>query len=477
MRVIKKITLVTIVAALIMTIFPLDALAQVAEDPCKLDENNTCEEDYDRQNIRWYRPKDEACAPSGGSGSSVSSLRGADNREKIYNYLMDAGLTSKQAAGVVGNINIESGRTYSPTIQEFGRGFGNWGYGLVQWTNPENGPNGRRTEVVNFMTERHPDLMAKYYKAEYSTQPGSYSGEAGGYVPKNAVTGESMPVEDNDKLLLAQLDFMYKESTSRPISSSTAGRGFGTVDDNEWETVKAKDDIAWASNVWVFNFEIPGDIEATAAERVIDGEEMYALLNSAGSSGAGTNACGADQVVLSGAAATRAVQIAEAELARWESGEMAPGTQYTQYSFGYETEWCALFVSWIYKEAGFPVSTPLGDHATLVSQLATLGENKTDGKWEWHPNDGTYTPRPGDIATYHELDDPSAYAHTNLVISATSPTDVVTIGGNEGSTGVVSGITSTRVKKSQGDYWPGRAVGYTSPVESGGPDATAVTAN
>ena len=466
---------------LVTTMSPLLAVAQEAvEDACRLDKNKTCERDYSDQNIIWYRPKDEPCSPSGGSGSSVTSLRGAENREKIYNYLKDAGLTANQAAGVLGNIKVESGGTYSPTIQEFGKGFGNWGYGLVQWTNPSNGSEGRRTNLVNFLNQRHPDLMAKYYREEYSRSPGSYSGEEGGFVPKNANTGESMPIEDNDKLLLAQLDFLYQESTTRTISSSSAKRGLGSAGDNEWETVKSKDEIKWASDVWVYNFEIPGDIDATALHRVDEGNEIFAMYNGGGAGGAATPgssaaACGSANDTLTGPMATRVVQRAEQELALWESREMKPGNDYEKYSFGYKDEWCALFVSWIYKEVGFPVDVSGSDYALVVSGLENMGKNKVGGRFEWHAADGVYTPRPGDIAIYAKNGGTGENYHTNIVVSASSPNSMVTIGGNEGSDGIASGITSTRVKKAEGDYWPGQAKGYVSIVEpaaAGAPNAT-----
>src|SRR5688572_22007601 len=44
------------------------------------------------------------------------ALAGKDNRQKIYNFLTGKGLNAQQAAGVLGNIQRESG--YSPTRHE-----------------------------------------------------------------------------------------------------------------------------------------------------------------------------------------------------------------------------------------------------------------------------------------------------------------------------------------------------------------------
>jgi murein DD-endopeptidase MepM/ murein hydrolase activator NlpD len=76
----------------------------------------------------------EACKDSSGS----INLTGKNNLEKIFNYFKAKGLTSEQAAGIVGNISVESGgdpeniqdpggRTKDPsTISS--------GWGIIQWT-------------------------------------------------------------------------------------------------------------------------------------------------------------------------------------------------------------------------------------------------------------------------------------------------------------------------------------------------------
>lgn len=74
--------------------------------------------------------------------SSDISLTGADNLEKVYNYFIAQGLSPEQAAGVVGNIRVESGGnpinaqvgpdTKDPT--QFGTAVGiGRAWGLIQW--------------------------------------------------------------------------------------------------------------------------------------------------------------------------------------------------------------------------------------------------------------------------------------------------------------------------------------------------------
>lgn len=63
-------------------------------------------------------------------GGSLSSLRGADNAQKIWNALKDLGYSNAGIAGIMGNLMLESG--LDPDIQEIGHS--RQGYGLAQWT-------------------------------------------------------------------------------------------------------------------------------------------------------------------------------------------------------------------------------------------------------------------------------------------------------------------------------------------------------
>lgn len=80
----------------------------------------------------WY-------APSLGTGSCSSApLVGNDNEQKSWNYFINQGLTDKQAAGIMGNIQIES--AFNPEIMQKGGSSQNpadadpLGWGLIQWT-------------------------------------------------------------------------------------------------------------------------------------------------------------------------------------------------------------------------------------------------------------------------------------------------------------------------------------------------------
>lgn len=183
-------------------------------------------------------------------------LSGKDNRQKIYNFLVNKGLNSQQAAGVLGNIQHESG--YSPTRHEQSHSdFNKGGYGIAQWT------FGRRDNLKSYLDRTTPELVGEYYNDNY----GGAVNAADGYIPKNSATGELMSVEDNDAFLKAELNFLYDETTARKINSSTARHTSAAKGEVEWEALKKAENVEDAVKIWLYNFEIPANIEAAAVTR------------------------------------------------------------------------------------------------------------------------------------------------------------------------------------------------------------------
>ncbi|HMM62048.1 MAG TPA: phage tail tip lysozyme [Candidatus Saccharibacteria bacterium] len=256
-KVVVYLTIITFIVTLISPVINVSALNKF----------------YSGNGIVFFNENDATCAAV---GSDVTSLSGNDNREKIWNYLTARGLSPEQAAGVLGNIQSESGGTFSPTVQEFGKQFGESGYGIVQWT------GGRRDNLVAQLQKEHPELMSKYYNVDYSTDGKSYTDQSQGFVSKNATTGELMPISDNDALLLTELNFLYQESTNRIINSAGITNSYGAeTGDTEWEALKKQTTIDGASNVWVYSFEIPANVDTTAIARINNAKSIYDVYSNA----------------------------------------------------------------------------------------------------------------------------------------------------------------------------------------------------
>lgn len=90
------------------------------------------------------RSGDSGVSPSGDVGPDVSLNDKAPVAMQIMDYFIEKGLTKEQAAGIVGNLQRESG--LDPGIEERGNGIG---YGLAQWS------FGRRDNLEAFAGEQN----------------------------------------------------------------------------------------------------------------------------------------------------------------------------------------------------------------------------------------------------------------------------------------------------------------------------------
>lgn len=174
---------------------------------------------YSFNNVLFYAPYDQVnCIPDTGPGlgtllptMEISPLVGNTRSEQIWNFLITKGLSPQQAAGVMGNIQVETAGTYDPGIEEFEANiYGTKGYGIAQWT------GSRRDALVA------------------------------------AAAAASVPVND----LAFQLEFMYQESNTRKVSATVAAQGYGVRGENEWETLKQQASILDAVVFWHNNFEV-----------------------------------------------------------------------------------------------------------------------------------------------------------------------------------------------------------------------------
>lgn len=199
----------------------------------------------------------DASASLANSPCSGTSVTGDTNIHKIWNYLVGEGLTDMQAAGILGNIQEESG--FSATRQQDGIRFPRGGWGLVQW----DADGGRRTPLIQALTEFDPSLT-QYHAVEF----GGPTSASTGYV------AEGIPEADADKLLGFQLDYLYDEAQLRMTHGFPEYRGL-----SEWEAIKQTTTIRESSDIWLVSFERPADqSEAHKQVRANHGQEIYDMI-------------------------------------------------------------------------------------------------------------------------------------------------------------------------------------------------------
>lgn len=196
-------------------------------------------------------------------------LPGNDNPQRIWNSLVEKGLSAPQIAGILGNIQSESAGTFDPRVVEFGfpnsdgviskagdpatwddevppnaKPNGQPGYGIVQWTSPN-----RKQGLKDLAIDR-----------------GTIGGDLGTQM----------------EFLWGELNSSYKSSTLDPIL--------------------ATDSYIEATDIFLENFESPAHIERT---RPVRRTQALNWLNTFGSqttpadqgSSTPTLSCGANQAI------------------------------------------------------------------------------------------------------------------------------------------------------------------------------------
>jgi len=197
---------------------------------------------YSGNDILYYDPDSGLCS------TGDVTLTGNNVKEKVWNWLKSKGLSSEQAAGVMGNMVAESGivpTRHQGTGNVWNSSYTGNAWGLVQWD------GGRRYSapkggVLGKLREQKPHLE-KYVDIKYDTA-------------RNPDV--KIPPVDLDALTLFELEFLYAESTHRPVTA----RGYGEAA-NEWETLKLQKTVADATVFWHNNFEVSAD----SAEQVLNG--------------------------------------------------------------------------------------------------------------------------------------------------------------------------------------------------------------
>lgn len=115
------------------------------------------------------------------------------------------------------------------------------------------------------------------------------------------------------------------------------------------------------------------------------------------------------------------------------------GNHYAKYTNGRQENWCADFVSWVYKSAGKPFTAAPGVGLLDGWQIQSVENMKTylQAKGQFFLNSPTApAPQPGDIVIYQ-----NGMSHTNIVAEANGYM-VKTVGGNQESNNLTESVVS-----------------------------------
>ncbi len=177
-------------------------------------------------------------------GSQAATIVGNSNREKAWNFYVQKGLSKEITAGILGNLEVESG--FVPDIQEGSQPWPSGGWGIAQWT------GSRRTALVAYIT----GLKLPY-------------------------TNGATPADKLDELLLAELNYSWDEATSRgDIAKIKTDVG----------TLTGEAAVTAAATAWHKYYEISAD--KTPQNRIDHALKIYSSLSMSSSVAAGTSAGG-----------------------------------------------------------------------------------------------------------------------------------------------------------------------------------------
>jgi hypothetical protein len=151
----KRIKSILLLALFLSTVFVQPVQAQTTLEK---QEHDVDYDFYASNGIIWYDPN-ATCGVTPDANTGTVVIVGGDNPEKVWNFLRAKGLTSEQAAGVMGNIQAESG--FNPGIVEGGSGIG---FGIAQWS------FGRRTALEAAAREKSVDVADLGFQLEYLYQ-------------------------------------------------------------------------------------------------------------------------------------------------------------------------------------------------------------------------------------------------------------------------------------------------------------------
>lgn len=267
----RKFGLYALAVTLAFSLFPQTSsyAADLYTDTAKCDL-----EFFESNDVLYYNPCADFCSSETTAvGSGITRVTGANNAEKIYNYWTEAGFSPKVAAGVTGSMKHEGG--FSPFRQEMSQTWPAGGWGIAQFTWDPGQRGMAKAYVANAIGQ---ELFDQYYKNEY----GGPVMESQGFIPNG------VPVDVNDKFLLAQLNYLnehIKGLKPNNIRRDGYARDFAkTVDASTslFDYLKTLQSAGDAAVAWTYLYEWPGDIKNTSLERAASADQLATLFSGGG---------------------------------------------------------------------------------------------------------------------------------------------------------------------------------------------------
>lgn len=214
----------------------------------------SCDQDFLSNNdIIMYNPCVSQCTNAKPQAAVVSSLRGDNNGEKVFNFWVDAGLSPQQASGVTANIKDVSG------LNAFYQQDDTWG--IAGFTNKLSGAPGLDSDKTGQL-----DKVKSYVKSlvgEDTFNKYDSSDYGGVVLESNGFKPDGVDDATNDKFLLPELNYLlsymqlYKPFYDQDKLTTYTADTTKTVGDDDTlfkylTSLTKADDV---STAWVYLYE------------------------------------------------------------------------------------------------------------------------------------------------------------------------------------------------------------------------------
>ena len=406
-----RLTVFVAILGLITVAYPIATKVSAVDTQTATTDCN--KEFYSSNDILFYDPCANVCSDSGTGGSAtVSALRGSNNGEKIFNFWVDAGLTAQQAAGITGSMQHEGG--FSPFRQEMSATWPAGGWGIAQFTHD---PGQRGSAIAYVSNAVGADLFSQYYKNDF----GGAVVESNGFVPNG------VPVDVNDKFLLAELNYLTEQVKGLEPNNIRRDRYQGDFNQTISEGTKLYDYLktivqaADAAVAWTYLYEYPGDIKNTALARGVSATEIMTLYaNGTGASISST--CGGN-LQAGGMTLEQAVSFMEKYKSSPDSADYLGGAG--QDCAGGPLSNCVSFSTFFINKyttlQGFGKGTSPGNGSTVVPNVIARNPSVQNG----------HSPRPYAIFSTpsgSEMCGATKCGHTGVILGVDTARKKVIVG-------------------------------------------------